>query len=276
MGDREVEVPRVKTYVASFAAECVFQGVLNLAEIAECTEDGQYYPFLLLVFRQLAKQMEKPKLCRLFEDSKINLLTMLPKADRTKDRLTEILEERELSFLFPLMKIQHDMTKQLQATPDPDAFDAWIKEHVDATYHSSHGFISALMTVIFKYVVGESMGMENGSQVNEKLVKEKEKEMLIKFRPIFNEYLHDHVDLQVMSIYALQAAWFALKSPKVVLLRSFMNLYELDIIDEEAFLKWKEDIRDDFPGKGQALFQVNQWLLLLQEANESEAESDEE
>lgn len=27
-----------------------------------------------------------------------------------------------------------------------------------------------------------------------------------------------------------------------------MNLYELDIIEEDAFLKWKEDIRDDFPG----------------------------
>lgn len=39
---------------------------------------------------------------------------MLPKADRSKDRLTEILEERELSFLFPLMKIQQDMAKQLQ------------------------------------------------------------------------------------------------------------------------------------------------------------------
>jgi len=55
-----------------------------------------------------------------------------------------------------------------------------------------------------------------------------------------------------------------------------MNLYELDIIEEDAYLKWKEDIRDEFPGKGQALFQVNQWLQLLEEANESEAESDDE
>jgi translation initiation factor 4G len=62
----------------------------------------------------------------------------------------------------------------------------------------------------------------------------------------------------------------------VVLLRWFVNLYELDIIEEDAYLKWKEDIRDEFPGKGQALFQVNQWLLLLQEANESEAESDDD
>ena len=36
----------------------------------------------------------------------------------------------------------------------------------------------------------------------------------------------------------------------------FMNLYDLEIIDEDAFLRWKEDLTDVFPGKGKALFQV--------------------
>lgn len=33
-------------------------------------------------------------------------------------------------------------------------------------------------------------------------------------------------------------------------------LYDLEIIEEEVFLKWKEDINDEYPGKGKALFQV--------------------
>jgi len=41
-----------------------------------------------------------------------------------------------------------------------------------------------------------------------------------------------------------------------MLLRWFVSLYDLEIIEEEAFLKWKEDISDDYPGKGKALFQV--------------------
>ena len=41
-----------------------------------------------------------------------------------------------------------------------------------------------------------------------------------------------------------------------MLLRMFMNLYDLEIIDEEAFLKWKEDLNEEYPGKGKALFQV--------------------
>ncbi len=65
--------------------------------------------------------------------------------------------------------------------------------------------------MIFSQETAETIGTD---QVNEKLAKEKEQELLQKFKPIFYQYLHDHVDLQVISIYALQAAWFTLKSPK--------------------------------------------------------------
>lgn len=41
-----------------------------------------------------------------------------------------------------------------------------------------------------------------------------------------------------------------------MLLRYFVNLYDMEIIEEEAFLSWKEDISQEFPGKGKALFQV--------------------
>lgn len=41
-----------------------------------------------------------------------------------------------------------------------------------------------------------------------------------------------------------------------MLLRWFVNLYDLEIIEEDAFLTWKEDLSQDYPGKGKALFQV--------------------
>lgn len=58
-----------------------------------------------------------------------------------------------------------------------------------------------------------------------------------------------------------------------MLLRFFMNLYDMEVVEEEAFLKWKEEVNDQYPGKGKALFQVNQWLTWLEQAEE---ESDEE
>lgn len=41
-----------------------------------------------------------------------------------------------------------------------------------------------------------------------------------------------------------------------MLLRYFVYFYDMEIIEEEAFLAWKEDITQEFPGKGKALFQV--------------------
>jgi len=44
----------------------------------------------------------------------------------------------------------------------------------------------------------------------------------------------------------------------------FMNLYNFEVIDEEAFVQWKEELNDVHPGKGQALFQVSPlWRCLL-------------
>jgi len=155
-------------------------------------------------------------------------------------------------------------------------FLAWIKDSVDPAYYTAQGFISAMITVIFKFVtaeVSQSLGTET-SGGNEKAIKEKEKELLLKFKPVIGNFLRDQGDLQIIAVYALQAAWFAVDSPKIMLLRWFMNMYELEIIEEEAFLKWKEDIRDDYPGKGNALFQVNQWLLWLEQADEEDEEGE--
>lgn len=46
-----------------------------------------------------------------------------------------------------------------------------------------------------------------------------------------------------------------------MLLRFFVHFYDMEIIEEEAFLAWKEDITQEFPGKGKALFQVNLMTL---------------
>lgn len=47
-----------------------------------------------------------------------------------------------------------------------------------------------------------------------------------------------------------------------MLLRYFVNFYDMEIIEEEAFLYWKEDVNQEYPGKGKALFQVCQFIAL--------------
>ncbi len=48
-----------------------------------------------------------------------------------------------------------------------------------------------------------------------------------------------------------------------MLLRYFVNFYDMEIIEEEGFLSWKEDVTQEYPGKGKALFQVILSSLLV-------------
>lgn len=41
-----------------------------------------------------------------------------------------------------------------------------------------------------------------------------------------------------------------------MLLRMFVLLYDTEVVEEDAFLRWKEDVSEKHPGKGKALFQV--------------------
>ena len=42
-----------------------------------------------------------------------------------------------------------------------------------------------------------------------------------------------------------------------MLLRLFIIFYNTELVDEDVFLQWKEDINETYPGKGKSLFQVS-------------------
>ncbi|XP_058837683.1 eukaryotic translation initiation factor 4 gamma 2 [Topomyia yanbarensis] len=270
MNEKEKTIPKITTIVASLLSRAVPVKLCKLSDISNYTDNGQQYPLFLLVLQQLHKQLGKSKLQEMFQQSKVNLMSSLPESDRTKDRMAEILEDRNLSFLYPLLRVQAELWKQIQADSNPQQFYKWIKENVETSCYTDPGFITAVMTVLLKYITQES-----SKCADEKQALEKEMETLKKYCPVLNAFLNGNNDLQLIAIYAMQVYWYSIDFPKGVLLRWFREFYELSVIEEDAFLRYKEDVTDMYPGKGKALFQVNQWLTWLAEA-EDEDEEDEE
>lgn len=276
--DIESEIPLIKSNIAGFFARAVGAELVSLLEAAELMDGGAHHPLFLLILLQLHKLVGKTQLTSLFSESGIGLLSMLPEVDRTKDRLAQMLDDRCISFLCPLLRIQSELWKQLQADANPTQFYKWIKENLDPDHYTDKGFISALVTVIVKYITQEStLGEDVDQNQNpDRTLQDKERELVERFRPVLQAFLHDFTHLQVTAVYALQVFCFSNQFPKGMLLRWFVNLYNMEIVEEEAFLKWKEDVNDDYPGKGKALFQVNQWLTWLEEAESEEDEEGEE
>lgn len=66
--------------------------------------------------------------------------------DQRKERMLEILEDRGLSFLFPLLRVQSELGRQIAAEPSANAIFKWIKERVDPQLFTNTKFINILMT----------------------------------------------------------------------------------------------------------------------------------
>lgn len=92
---------------------------------------------------------------------------------------------------------------------------------------------------------------------DEKAVAEKERSILERYQPLLQTFLQEQPALQLIAVYSLQVHFYSLGFPRGQLLRWFVALYDLEIVEEEAFLNWKEDVTDAYPGKGHALFQVS-------------------
>lgn len=151
MKERENET-KIITAVSLLLAAAVGEKLLALPDVAALTDNGAHHPLFLVVLQSLHDIQGKVELSELFNKSKINLLSQLPESDKTKERLAEILEERDLTFLYPLLRIQAELAKQLQSDPNPQQFYKWIKENLDSVNYTDPGFINALMTVLLKYI----------------------------------------------------------------------------------------------------------------------------
>lgn len=258
---------------AELAAWTVDTDKLKLAEVADMTEGGASHPIFLSVLQVLASKDEASTLAK-FRGSGVKLTDQLPLALRTEEQLGLQLEERKLSFLVPLLAIKADMGRQLEDdNASPSTFLAWVLKNVPEDSQKDPSFINALLGAVVKRISEATSLAGDGSQ--DKDVTDREKEMILSYKSVLQPFLPTQ-ELQLTAVYSLQVFCFSRQFPKGLLLRWFVALYEADIVDEHVFLKWKEDVNDSYPGKGKALFQVNNWLTWLEEAESEDEEEDDD
>ncbi|XP_059161943.1 eukaryotic translation initiation factor 4 gamma 2-like [Physella acuta] len=277
MSELETDVPLIKSIMARFGAMATTLDLVTLSDLAVPFEGGVHYPLFLLCLQNMHRIKDKEWLVDTFSRSKLDLQRMLPELDQNKERFMEILEDRGLSFMFPLLRIQAELARQIAAEPSATALYKWIKEKVEVPLQTDPGFINILVTSLLKYITSESTLKPNSDATvtPEKALMEKEKDLLDQLKGVLQLFLQDHANLQMAALYAVQVFCHSHGFPKGMFLRFFVNLYDMEVIDEEVYLRWKEEVNDQYPGKGKALFQVNQWLNWLQTDNDDE-ESEEE
>lgn len=217
----ERDIPRVKSNVAAFMSSAIANHVMSLKEASEPLEGGQHYPLFLLCLQHLHKLKGNEWLFEVFVESKVNLIEMLPEKDRNKERMADILEDRGLSFLYPMLRIESDLWKQLtQSDCAPSSLYRWLKDNVDQSLQNSTEFIRVLFTCLLKYINNEMSKQSIAdsaraqTQSNGTNIIDNEKELLTKYQSVLKAFLHEEPALQLIALYALQSYCFALNFPK--------------------------------------------------------------
>lgn len=259
-----------KTYLAGFIARALAQDVLTFKMVAPLFDQGAHHPTVLVVLQALTSLLGETEVQKRFLENGVKLSSLLPVEDRSHSALSQLMESKHLGFLYPLKRIEAELLTKLGQDCSAVSIYKWIKVNVDASLYPETDFIVVLTRCILEHV-GNSASRES---ISKEIVAE-EKACMQKFKILVQKFVADTIKLQVSVLYATQVFCHDKQFPKGLLLRLFSYLYDMDVIEEESFFKWKEDVSQEYPGKGQALFQVNHWLVLLAESEE-EGSSEEE
>lgn len=285
LSNLESEYHCVKSNISMFAARAVCDQILTFDDLGSMMRHGNHYPLFFLCMQNIHKIETKDWLRSQLEKSKINLLEMLPSSDRHKDRLIQILEDRELSFVYPMLKIESSLLERIQSNSlNNNDLKQWIEANVSVSVTQSNDFIHSLVTCIVKNAAENSVLSTENSDLNSKMDKNqvaKQKQLIQTYQSILQEYLASgvkkmRISKQIEAINAMQVYANSKGFPKYFLAHLFNQMYDLEIIEEDAFLQWKDEINENYPNKGQALFYLQRWFNWLQEASEESSGSETE
>lgn len=83
------------------------------------------------------------------------------------------------------------------------------------------------------------------------------------YSDVFQQVLGNNPKMKVAVLYGIQELAAEEKFPHNVTKALFDSLYQLDIVEKAQFVAWKDDVKDDTPGKEKALIATNSWFLQL-------------
>jgi len=301
--DDVCDVPHVGSYVAAFVGRALHDGALPppflvkaFAHLRPCeTESVSAKTLTLGVLRTVAELAGEGGARQLYADAKLDVLTLLPEAAAADGRpaAAALLADAGLAYLDPalveevqkaeqqqkaekvqtqLEEIEAYLMKSLKAEPaEADAaIMAWMQERIDPAVPDVK-VARLMMRCLLE--TGSDETPPSSTKINN-AIKERAK-LLRKYLQAGKSGSAEQMTLMCGSLYEVQAYCMRKNWPDKLMKKLFYQLYETDVILEEAYGVWREDTKDDTPGKDKALFQVNEFLQWL-ETTEEEGEDDDD
>jgi len=174
--------------------------------------------------------------------------------------------EQKLTFLFPTLTVRTQIESMLKEGQPQEEIVKWI-HHNTPDLQIEETLARWLMRTVLKecWSKAATTPLEKRIEETGNFVKQ--------YAKVLIRILSDNIDIQLACVFEVQAFVHSVQFPKGLISHLFCDLYDNDVILEDVFKQWKEDLHDPTPGKDKAIIETTKWLTWLEEAEE---ESDEE
>jgi len=258
------------------------------------------------LLRQLKRTAGEERTAALYSGAKLDMLPLLPADSRSAAAAAELLGAGEVSFVDPKLA---EAVKQAaaQASADAarvqlDALETYLGSGVlapgadGAADEGTDGGLDAAVKFLEERVSAELQSDDKVARIvmravlnaaasaDETLSALKICKQIERCSKVLKKVTAgasgaaNAASLRIMKqagcLYEVQAFCYAQNWPTGLMKKLFYNLYETDVVFEDAYGVWREDVTDQTPGKDKALFQVNEFLQWLDEAAEDDGEEE--
>jgi len=311
--DEVVDIPFIAIYYSKWLAHAALAGLLPLGFVnkalaplidAQLVKPAQAVggqsgaAFMVVSMLQCLSKLEdaealKARYAGGEGADKLDLLVLMPEADRKPDAVGALLETAEIAFVDPSLiqaakkavaAASEQQIKEQQAALDealttrlgPAEGEGDTNEQLIEWIGTSCTGLedAAIARTVMRCVLETATAEEPPSPAKITKQIERRKVLLLKYNASGAEAAVLHA--QAACLYEVQAFCGRKGWPAGLIKKVFYNLYETDIVFEDAYTVWKEDVSDETPGKDRALFQVNEFLQWLAEAAEEDDGNDDE
>ncbi|XP_043989679.1 eukaryotic translation initiation factor 4 gamma 1a isoform X2 [Gambusia affinis] len=270
--DMAIDIPHIWLYLAELITPMLHDRGIPMGQLfREISKPlvplGKAGLLLAQIIKLLCKGMTHEKVGSLWREARLNWNEFLSKDEDVNKFVTEQKvefttgeetesEESGRKQILSGDEISKELDRLLEEKANNQRIRDWIEANLDEQQCASSQFLRALMTSVCQ----SAIICDNPYKVDEEQIKER--------ASLLQRYLCDE-EKALQALYALQALMVHMEQPASLLLMFFNNLYDEDVIDEEAFYKW-ESSKDpaEQTGKGVALKSVTGFFTFLRNAEE--------
>lgn len=245
--DASFVVPHLEPLVESGSAIAVLSGLLNFH--IENTSIGETRDFV--------------------KEAGWDITSTFKSSNRNSSSISEWLQVNNLSGVFPLAWAEGKLKAMLENGESVEAILRWIEDNVARDVWHDEEFAQRLTHLFLQFVSTRTKSVGE----HDKVVEEETK-LFDQYAPLLKKFLSDSQTTQVDCLSVVQRFCFELDFPDSLLERLFQNLYDNELVYEEAFHTWASEAQQDSFGKAQALAQLSNWFNWLAEAQKDEDDAD--